>query len=236
MVRTRAGNAASYEVFGKTYHIMTDSQGYQARGQASWYGTKFHGRPTANGEIYDMYAMTAAHKTLPIPSYVRVTNVNNGKTVVVKVNDRGPFVDDRLIDLSYAAAKRLEMDRVGVATVEIIDITPTDDQPVLPSVPDSSRLVVAADISSTSRSPEDQPEIDGNPGLYLQLGAFQESKTAASLKSRILALIKAPVIVRQGRDLLHRVSLGPANNEQSLYSWQKILEANGLGPGFLVRQ
>jgi hypothetical protein len=107
--RSRGGNAASYVVFGQRYHTLASSQGYRSRGIASWYGSKFHGRKTANGEIYDMYAMTAAHRQLPIPTYVEVTNLENGRQIIVRVNDRGPFHDNRVIDLSYAAAGRLGM-------------------------------------------------------------------------------------------------------------------------------
>jgi len=120
--RTRAGNAPSYTVLGKTYRTLTTAQGYQRRGIASWYGRKFHGKKTANGEKYDMYAMTAAHKTLPIPSYVRVRNLNNGKEAIVRINDRGPFVDNREIDLSYAAAFKLGVFQQGTAPVEVTGI------------------------------------------------------------------------------------------------------------------
>ena len=118
-VRTMAGNKNPYTVLGKTYYLIQDERSYKERGYASWYGTKFHGERTSNGEVYDMYAMTAAHKTLPIPSYVRVTNVSSGKTVVVRVNDRGPFVKNRVIDLSKAAAEELGMLGSGVKAVEI---------------------------------------------------------------------------------------------------------------------
>jgi rare lipoprotein A len=113
------GNPESYVVLGKRYFVLPTNQGYVERGIASWYGTKFHGRSTSNGERYDMYAMTAAHKTLRLPAYARVTNLRNGKQVVVRVNDRGPFHDNRVIDLSYAAAQKLEMAGEGTALVEI---------------------------------------------------------------------------------------------------------------------
>ncbi|MES9903121.1 MAG: septal ring lytic transglycosylase RlpA family protein, partial [Sedimenticola sp.] len=105
--RSRRGNADSYVVLGKRYHVMANSDGFSQRGIASWYGTKFHGRTTSSGEVYDMYAMTAAHKSLPLPTYVEVTNLNNGRHTIVKVNDRGPFHNNRIIDLSYAAATKL---------------------------------------------------------------------------------------------------------------------------------
>lgn len=113
------GNPSAYEVMGKKYEVMTNTTGYKNRGVASWYGTKFHSGRTSSGEKYDMYALTAAHKTLPLPSYVKVRNLNNGKTAIVKVNDRGPFHADRIIDLSYAAAAKLGMLPVGTAPVEI---------------------------------------------------------------------------------------------------------------------
>ena len=127
--RTRAGNPPVYTVLGRTYKVMADSAGYRERGVASWYGTKFHGNSTSNGERYDMYAMTAAHKTLPIPSYVAVTNLLNGRRVVVRVNDRGPFVDDRVIDLSYVAAAKLDMLTIGTAPVEVVAVGPGDTLP-----------------------------------------------------------------------------------------------------------
>ncbi len=116
--------ASPYSVMGKTYFPMNDARRYQATGTASWYGTKFHGQATANGEAYDLYGMTAAHKTLPLPSYVRVTNLDNGKSVIVRVNDRGPFYSDRIIDLSFAAAKKLGYAESGTARVQVEGIDP----------------------------------------------------------------------------------------------------------------
>lgn len=117
--RSRFGNGPTYTVLGRTYRVMDRVDGYVERGIASWYGYKFHGRPTSNREIFDLCAFTAAHRTLPLPSYVRVTNLDNGLDVVVRVNDRGPFHADRLIDLSYAAAARIDMVRSGLARVEV---------------------------------------------------------------------------------------------------------------------
>lgn len=120
--KSRIGNPKTYTVFNKTYNVMPHSKGYKARGTASWYGKKFHGYHTSNGEIYDMYGMSAAHKTLPLPTYVKVTNLDNGKHVIVKVNDRGPFHEDRIIDLSYAAASKLGILATGTGNVEITSI------------------------------------------------------------------------------------------------------------------
>ena len=116
---TRAGNSNPYTVLGETYHLLPTARGYKRVGTASWYGSKFHGRKTANGEVYDMYAMTAAHRTLPIPAYARVTNLANQRVIVVRINDRGPFHASRIIDLSYAAALKLGFADHGTAEVEI---------------------------------------------------------------------------------------------------------------------
>lgn len=121
---SRYGNPAHYEVFGQRYKTMTHSMGYEAEGTASWYGRKFHGQRTSSGEPYDMYAMTAAHRSLPLPTYATITNLKNGKEIIVKINDRGPFVKDRLIDLSYAAAKKLGIHASGTGKVKICAIDP----------------------------------------------------------------------------------------------------------------
>src|ERR1022692_2851760 len=129
--RSRSGNPPFYEVFGKRYYVMPSSIGYVERGVASWYGPGFHEVRTSAGEPYDMYAMTAAHKTLPLPAYVRVINLQNGRSIVVRVNDRGPFVGNRIIDLSYTAAAKLDMLRNGTALVEVRAIDPSTPLPVV---------------------------------------------------------------------------------------------------------
>lgn len=125
--RSRYGNRSPYKVLGKTYRVLDSAEGYDETGIASYYGKKFHGRRTSNLEVYDMYAFTAAHKTLPLPSYARVTNLANGKSVVVRVNDRGPFHDGRIIDLSYAAAVKIGLDRAGTARVEVVGLSPGEN-------------------------------------------------------------------------------------------------------------
>jgi rare lipoprotein A len=127
--RSRSGNPASYVVFGQRYHVQSSAAGHVERGTASWYGPGFHAARTSSGEPYDMYAMTAAHKTLPIPAYARVTNLRNGRSVVVRINDRGPFVGNRIIDLSYTAAWKLDMLRTGTAPVEVRVLSPGADVP-----------------------------------------------------------------------------------------------------------
>ena len=145
--KSRFGNMSSYVVFGRRYYTKGTSRDFRERGVASWYGTKFHGRKTSSGEVYDMHAMTAAHKTLPLPSYVRVTNLENGRTAVVKVNDRGPFVGDRVIDLSYAAATKLGVVRNGTARVEIVSVDPRDH-----GERKAERLLAASSTSKAGRS------------------------------------------------------------------------------------
>ena len=166
--KSKLGNPSSYVVFGKRYYVLASANGFVQRGIASWYGTKFHGRKTSSGEIYDMHAMTAAHKTLPIPVYVRVDNLENGRSLVVKVNDRGPFVDGRIIDLSYAAAKKLGVDGPGTAKVEIT---------VVSSQGDTKRSVVRT-IPLTDQASEDAP-------LFVQLGSFSSENNALNLASKL---------------------------------------------------
>lgn len=231
VVRTRAGNAKVYTVLGKTYRTLNSSKGYRERGVASWYGTKFHGNRTANGEVYDMYAMTAAHKTLPILSYVRVTHVGNGRSVVVKINDRGPFHGNRLIDLSYAAARKLGVDQTGTALVDVVDITPDSNNSA--STVSAVALSQSAQSVNTSVTPS---QVSFPQKLYLQLGAFREVAGASSLKSRLLAVLSAPVNIIEGKDRLHRVTLGPTANKQQILDWRRVLQANGLGLGYIVSQ
>jgi rare lipoprotein A len=231
VTRTRAGNAKTYTVLGQTYTILDDSYGYQERGVASWYGTKFHGRRTANGEVYDMFAMTAAHKTLPIPSYVRVTHVGNGRSVVVKINDRGPFHGNRIIDLSYAAARKLGIDATGTGLVDVVDITPVPGQQVSSVSPTNSGG------NHSVSPPQPLPAIENSSlesGVYLQLGAFQQLDSALSLRSRLEAVLSGPVHIIEGEDRLHRVKLGPAQDQQMIRFWRQVLQANGMEIGHVV--
>jgi len=186
-----------YAVFGVSYRPLASSRGYRERGVASWYGKKFHGRPTSSGEPYDMYAMTAAHKTLPLPSYARVRNLNNGRSVVVRVNDRGPFLHNRLIDLSYAAAERLGITATGTGIVEVEGLTGDEPAPV-----------------TVARAPEIIPRAVAAepPRLYLQVGAFTSRANAEGLKERLARADFKPVQVQRAeRDAtpLYRVRIGP---------------------------
>lgn len=184
---------SSYIVYGKQYTVLDSADGYVKQGIASWYGKKFHGRKTSNGEIYDMFAMTAAHKTLPLPTKVSVKNLSNGKTITVKVNDRGPFVGDRLIDLSYAAAKKLGIINKGTAKVEIRALNSSNKAPTV-------RIIPLKDPDAS----------EGD--FYLQVGSFSTQSNAENLiqqlknkqfsDSRIY-----PIDTPNG--LFYRVRLGP---------------------------
>ena len=192
--RSTRGNPLSYEVFGKRYLLLPTAEGYKERGVASWYGPDFHARSTSSGEPYDMYAMTAAHKTLPIPAYARVTNLSNGRSVVVRINDRGPFVDNRIIDLSYTAAHKLDMTRAGTAFVEVEVITPGS----------AAEAVRGLD-------PPALPDPMAPPRLYLQAGAFGVAANATQLMERLRKAGVGNVLLRQPDAAvnLYRVRIGP---------------------------
>jgi rare lipoprotein A len=200
--RTRAGNKNPYTVLGKTYHLIEDESSYRERGLASWYGKKFNGYNTSNGERYDMYAMTAAHKTLPIPSYVRVTNLDNGKSVVVRVNDRGPFHEGRVIDLSYAAAQRIGIHKTGTGRVEVEIALPND----APPIPRRAETKVATI----------EPALPA--GTYLQIGAFSQKASAQQFSGSVGAKLTYPVIINSATQpkQIHRVRVGPFKDAKSL--------------------
>jgi rare lipoprotein A len=202
--RSRYGNPASYEVFGRRYFVMADSRGFRERGTASWYGPGFHGERTSSGEPYDMYAMTAAHKTLPLPAYVRVDNLTNGRSVVVRVNDRGPFVGDRIIDLSYSAAARLDMLRNGTASVEITVLeAAAADAPLSPPADSAAPVTVALPVPTIA-------------GQYIQAGAFSSRDNAQRLVENLQRAGISGVSIQSGASLtgqaLHRVQVGPASS------------------------
>jgi peptidoglycan lytic transglycosylase len=218
--RSDRGNPPFYDVLGKRYHVLPSSAGYRQRGVASWYGADFHGLVTSSGETYDMNAMTAAHTTLPIPTWVEVTNLGNGKQVVVKVNDRGPFVDNRLIDLSYAAAMALDMVRNGTARVEVRALPALNEtaraaagpprvEPVAIAAAPPRLEPVAVAAASTPRPPA--PVAPG-PRMFVQVGAFSERDNAVRLVERLRSNgFGNPMVVSDasGRRALHRVRLGP---------------------------
>ena len=190
--RSAHGNPPFYTAMGKRYYVLGASDGYVERGVASWYGPTFHGVSTSSGERYDMYGMTAAHKTLPLPTYVRVTNLRNGRTITVRVNDRGPFVGTRLIDLSYTAAAKLDMLREGTTFVEVRALEPG-------GTPDN--------LTRTSETPP--------PTLYVQAGAFADQGNAERAITRLRAAGLATAFIAppaNDKPLLYRVRIGPIND------------------------
>lgn len=221
--RTIAGNKTPYTVLGKTYHVSMDIQEYNRDGIASWYGNKFHGRNTSNGEVYDMYAMTAAHKTLPIPSYVRVTNLGNNKQVVVRVNDRGPFHGDRIIDLSYAAASKLGFADYGTAlvNVELINL----DAPPKPVVLTASLAPV---VTNTTRAP-----VTPVANRFVQVGAFSNLASAQSLHQRLVNLINFPVLIASANNL-HKVRIGPIVGDIEIDHIRQLMAEHQLGEPIVV--
>ncbi len=213
-----------YSVFGKMYYPLKDASGYRERGIASWYGKKFHGKKTSSGEAYDMYSMTAAHKTLPLPSYVRVRNLNNGRSVTLRVNDRGPFLENRLIDLSYAAAQRLGIVGSGTGIVEVVGIN-TDE-------PASSNM--------TAQAPATAPASTDNavqPHLYLQVGAFTRRDNAENLRQQLERAEFKPVQVQvasQDQTTVYRVRIGPLANVDASDSLAQRIAGYGIHNAFVT--
>ena len=194
--RSRYGNPSSYTVFGKRYYPLGTSDGYRERGIASWYGTKFHGRRTSSGDDYDMYAMSAAHKTLPLPTYVRVINLENRRSVVLRVNDRGPFHANRIIDLSYTAAWKLGILAKGTGYVEVVALDPRSPEPVIVKKATPSPAMEAVQ-------------------LYLQTGSFSVRANAEQMKWRMQSVSGGPVNIEPvqiGGKTTYRVRVGPIAN------------------------
>jgi rare lipoprotein A len=252
------GASRPYTVMGRNYVPMTSLQPYKARGVATWYGRRYHGKPTSSGEQYDMYAMTAAHPTLPIPSYARVTHLANGKSVVVRINDRGPFVDGRVIDLSYTAAYRLGVLGGGSAMVEVESMLPGDSMvaaaasaPARAAARDLAPIAISREpdpIAVPLSAPEPQPatvtaarEIpvtSGPSGVYLQLGAFGSRENAEYFLARLRLQIdwlaeRLQVVPRDG---LYRVHAGPYSNQtEARQVADRLGQALGIRAMVLVR-
>ncbi len=245
--RTAAGNKSPYTVLGETYTVMPESSGYTQKGKASWYGKKFHGYKTSNGEIYSMYKMSGAHKTLPIPSYVRVTNLDNGRKAIVRINDRGPFHSDRIIDLSYAAAVKLDVTRTGTANVRLEAIDPTtnayaareaekDELPALTSSKSSRKKAAPpAVIAATHNEPElpQEPTASGKSATYLQAGAFRNEDSANALREKLADLTGKPVKVDSSQGL-HKVRIGPLANPGTVSEITDLLVQNNFGKPQIV--
>jgi rare lipoprotein A len=226
--RTRAGNPPTYVVLGKRYHVMQESTGYKERGISSWYGKKFHGRKTSNGETYNMYAMTAAHKTLPIPSYLQVINLDNGKSVVVRVNDRGPFHDNRIIDLSYAAASKLGFAQNGTGKVELRALEPGQSP--------TATTLASADPEEDIPTPSSVRSPTHNK-LFLQLGSFISLNNAESLRAQLALNNVTTAEVQQtevDRKNIYRVRIGPIASIEEADDLASRINDLGMGVPSIV--
>jgi rare lipoprotein A len=211
--RSPRGNPESYIVLGKRYFVLPTSQGYTERGIASWYGKQFHGRNTSNGERYNMYAMSAAHKTLPLPTYVQVTNLSNGRQVVLRVNDRGPFHGERIIDLSYSAAEKLGMLATGTALVEVKALG-ADGKPT-------------TTVADTAAGWRDESHLQNR--IFIQVGAFTVRYNAEKLLTTLLARFPSAEIraAQEQNQLLHRVRIGPLSSVAA--TDQAVVQLQSLG-------
>lgn len=258
--RSASGNPPFYDVNGHRYFVLATADGYRERGVASWYGPDFHGLKTATGERYDMFAMTAAHKTLPIPCYARVTNLSNGRSVVVRINDRGPFVANRIIDLSYTAANRLGMIRDGTAFVEVQTLNPASPG----TVPEPDLPVTTPAASAATTGPSNVPPITAPlpptasaeaPGsaavapsaaqppastggqFYIQVGAYGQADNARRAAERLRAagLTNVVLLTPTSSQPLQRVRVGPIGSVQEFD--QLIGRLSSLGfPGARLAQ
>lgn len=241
--RSSAGNRSTYEVWGKTYHVMDDARGYSREGTASWYGQKFHGYATSNGEIYDMYKMSAAHKSLPLPSYAEVTNLDNGRSVIVRVNDRGPFHDDREIDLSYAAAARLDILGHGTGNVRVTAIdpqqwqanggqvsAPTSSAPAQATTAGQQAAPVkqATPVASAAPAPS-----GGGSDVFLQVAALGSAEGAHSLQSKLQSELGQSVRVEDGAGL-YKVQVGPLASRSQVEPVRQALSQAGYPQSFVV--
>ena len=252
--KSRGGNMPSYKVRGKTYYVMPSADGFTQTGIASWYGNKFHGHLTSNGEIYDMYAMSAAHKNLPIPTYAKVTNLANNKSVIVRVNDRGPFHESRVIDLSFSAAYKLDMLKTGTAKVKIEAITefgisqkksePTQTaaqsvQPtILPMASNTSSTAVIENLSALQETPSinnqaDSAETVGNTSnvsnsanYFIQVFATRSADLAKNTANALSTLYQQNVVYPE-QNGIYRVQIGPFKEEADTSELIDALKASG---------
>ncbi|MDR5899660.1 septal ring lytic transglycosylase RlpA family protein [Halomonas vilamensis] len=253
---SRAGNRSSYTVWGKTYRVLPDSTGYSREGVASWYGEKFHGYATSNGEIYDMYKMTAAHRSLPLPTFARVTSLDNGNSVIVRVNDRGPFHSEREIDLSYAAASRLGFIDEGTGRVSVEAIDPkrwqadTSQREIQTKRETARQVEVPAQIevptqisrpaqrdtltpASTAAESTSEPANEAMP-MYLQIAALGSAESADRLKQQLQSELDHNVRITSEADV-YRVQVGPIRRQQDEQSLRESLRQAGFPQAFIVK-
>ena len=225
--RTGAGNRSPYTVLGKSYEVMPTEVGYNERGVASWYGEKFHGHKTSNGEVFDMFLASAAHKSLPIPSFLRVTNLDNNRSIVVRVNDRGPFHGNRVIDLSYAAAVKLGYADRGTARVQLESIIATGTS--------GDRVVRAANSGGNETL-----RVSSTDSKYLQVGAFSDLSAAQEVTSMVEEITGLPVFIRtvntSNNKILHRVRVGPISDPGQIQRVSESVVAANLGSPYTVTE
>ena len=239
---SKYGNPESYVVFNKRYKTLKSSAGYVKQGIASWYGTKFHGRRTSNGEIFNMHAMTAAHRTLPLPTYAKVTLLKTGRSVVVRINDRGPFHKDRVIDLSYAAAKKLGMVNSGLGRVEIRAIDPKE------KTTNQARSTKDQAVTKTAQSKEVRTGKDAkhdkafaeSETYYLQLGAFVDHVRAKALSASVPFPLPEFVSVSINSAMykglrLYQVQLGPLPNRREADRLVEYALASGMAKPYVIK-
>lgn len=214
-----AGHPEPYNIGGRWYQPLKDACDFRERGMASWYGKGFHGQDTASGEIYNMYEMTAAHKTLPMGTYVRAYNLDNGKTVDVRINDRGPFVRGRIIDLSYKAAKRIGLVGPGTAPVEIVALGSMQETKVGGKI---QRTLASGDYYAGD--------------FTIQVGAFKDRQNAVRLRDKLARTYENAHIVlyESGQGTLHRVRVGRSDRLQQARKYEKMLEAAGYSDAMVV--
>ncbi len=225
-----SAKANSYVVHGQRYHVLRSADGFVQHGIASWYGRKFHGRRTSSGELYNMYAMTAAHKRLPIPSRIEVTNLTNGRHAIVRINDRGPFVRNRIIDLSYAAARQLGMLNEGIAMVEVraLNAKPAQTNNRRPNVTVPTPAISSASVIDADR----------NAVFYVQAGAFADQANAYRLQGKLeTGPLTAPVRVepiQRGRNKYYRVRLGPLRSRKAASRLARQLANYGVNDAHMI--
>ena len=229
---SRAGNRPTYEVWGETYHVLPDARGYVKEGTASWYGEKFHGYATSNGEIYDMYKMSAAHRSLPLPTFARVTNLDNGASVIVRVNDRGPFHSEREIDLSYAAAYQLGFTDAGTGRVKVEAIDP--QRWLAGSSDTTSQRNVSQPVSVPASAVASVSGDDEASLGYLQVAALGSQENAEQLRQQLANRINHGVRVTSDEDL-HRVQVGPVRHAQEEQALRDTLRQAGYPQVFIVK-
>lgn len=224
----KGGKSNTYVAKKKRYQVLSSSRGYKARGIASWYGARFHRRPTSSGEPYNMYAMTAAHPTLPLPTYAKVTNLDNGQSVIVKINDRGPFRKNRLIDLSYTAATKLGIVKRGTGRVEVVSIDPRDHGG---KIPKASNILPTTTTALASNAKSTAIPLQK---IYLQIGNFNDRNNAEAMVKKIGTLSSMPTNITQRGNSKYQIRIGPVQNRLEAIKLTQRLAQEKLPPPVVI--